>query len=325
MTRTAASRRERFLPYRYARGGVELRVVACTLDGRTDVAPEDEAHVLDLEGRWTRAALALAVSVPEATLTHVLPTGAPVSELEVAVVLRCPATLLRIGARVALPPPGAVAPVELALVLDDLAGSAELVAYVVRATRGSAPGYAAQRGARVADSRAWELRVDRPREPRGEHLDVRYRRFSEDATIPARDRKNLYALDLDQPSPILWLNADHERVAAVLDSRGTVGRHARLREAIYDHVAHAVWTQLFLKAAGDYVRNEETTYPWQDAVLDLLLRDVFPSVRRASDRRDELATAWDDLPSLLARLDAGLQRRNDLALHLTRLVEEEGA
>ncbi|MCZ7684025.1 MAG: hypothetical protein M5U28_36740 [Sandaracinaceae bacterium] len=325
MTRTAASRRERFLPYRYARGGVELRVVACTLDGKTDVAPEDEAHVLDLEGRWTRAALALAVSVPEATLARVLPSGAPASDLEVAVVLRCPATLLRIGTRVALRRRAAWR-----------RSSSRSCSTTSRARRSSsrtwsapraasAPGYAGQRGARVADSRAWELRVDRPREPKGEHLDVRYRRFSEDATIPARDRKNLYALDLDQPSPILWLNADHERVAAVLDSRGTVGRHARLREAIYDHVAHAVWTQLFLKAAGDYVRNEETTYPWQDAVLDLLLRDVFPEVRRASDRRDELATAWDDLPSLLARLDAGLQRRNDLALHLTRLVEEEGA
>jgi hypothetical protein len=77
-----------------------------------------------------------------------------------------------------------------------------------------------------------------------------------------------------------------------------------------------------LRAARDYVTNEETSYAWQDAVLDLLLRDVFPELRSAAERRDRLAELWDELPVLLARLDAALQRRGDVSVHLTKLIED---
>jgi hypothetical protein len=127
---------------------------------------------------------------------------------------------------------------------------------------------------------------------------------------------------MDQETPELWVNADHERIAAVLDSKGTVGRHARLREVMFDQIAQGVWTQLFLRVARDYVLNEETTYSWHDAVLDLVLRDVFPEVRSAVERRDRLTEAWEDLPVLLTRLDAALQRRSDVSAHLSKLIEE---
>lgn len=325
MSRTAAARRERFLPYRYARGGLDADVRAVTLDGETVVTPEPDARVVALDFAWTRAELALTVRVPSETVARVAPEGTRLDALAIAIVLRSPATLLRRAVR--LPVRALDAPLEASLALDrdELAGAVELRALLVRARAArSAGGYATLRGARLADARSWELRVDRGREPRGEHLDVRYRRFSEDEVLPPRDRQNVYVLDADEETPILWLNAEHERVTAILDSRGTVGRQARLREVFFDLIAHSVWTQLFLRAATDLARADETLYPWQDAVLDLLLRDVFPEVRRAADRRERLVELHrEDLPALLARLDAGLQRRHDLGAHLTRLADEE--
>lgn len=321
--RTHATRRERFLPYRYARSGLELSVERCLLDERDELAPDEEACAIDLDVRWTSAALELRLELPHATREEVLAPGTPAEAIDALVIIRCPATFYRSAVRV--PMPRAQATVSLVLERDQLAGLAELQAVVVRATDAErAEEHATARGVRIADSRTWQLRIDRMQEPRGEYLDIRYHPFSKEPTVPARDHGNLYLLRLEQETPELWINADHERIAAVFDSKGTVGRQARLREVAFDLVAHGVWTQLFLRAARDYVANEETSYAWQDAVLDLLLRDVFPELRSVAERRDRLAELWGELPLLLARLDAALQRRADVSAHLSKLIEDAG-
>lgn len=324
MTRIAGARRERFLPYRYGRGGVDLSIAGCTLDGTTQVELEGDAHVIALEGDWTRASLSVRVAVPAATLAEV-GEGEGASAFELAIVLRCPDTLVREALRVPLRAADDATTWPLELARDRLAGSAHLIAYLVRATAHPSR-RPLVRGARVADSRRWEIRVDEPRQPKGEYLDIRYKKFSEDEALPIRDRGNLYALDFDQESPILWINSDHDRVAGILDSKGTIGRTARLRETFFDHIAYSVWTQLFLKASVDLIGGDgETTYEWQDAVLELVLRDVFPEIKSGTERKNRLLDMREDWPELVRRLDAGLQRRNDLAAHLTKLVDEEDA
>lgn len=328
--RTHATRRERFLPYRYARSGLGLSIARCLLDGRDELAPDDEAYAIDLDVRWTTATLELRVELPQETRDEVLAPGTPADAIEVLVIVRSPSTFFRSAVRV--PMRHAHATLSLVLERDQLAGLAELEAVVVRTTDAERTAghsnehgeYASARGARIADSRTWQLRIDRVQEPRGEYLDIRYHPFSKEPTVPARDHGNLYLLRLEQETPELWINADHERIAAIFDSKGTVGRHARLREVAFDQVSHGVWTQLFMRAARDYVANEETSYAWQDAVLDLLLRDVFPELRSVAERRDRLAELWSELPLLLARLDAALQRRAGVSAHLSKLIEEAG-
>jgi len=323
--RTTAARRERFFPYRYVRGGVRLRVSGCELDGQHAVEVEAEAPRLELDVPWDEARIDLELTVDRETCAYV---GATVEELELLVVIRCGPTFLRVGERVPLTSADQAAVVKHSMSVrrDALRGTAEIQAFLVRRTPAAETtvrGRAASRGARVADSRVWELLVDRRRERRGEHLEVRYRKFSSDEALPAHDRRNVYALDLDQDDPILWINADHERIAGILDSKGNTGRQARLREVFFDQIAHSVWTQLFLRAARSWAQNEELVYPWEESVLEVLLRDVYPEVKSASDRLDRLADDWSDATVLLRRLDAGLQRRHDLAGHLLKLVEEQ--
>ena len=319
--RTHATRRERFLPYRYARSGLELSIERCLLDDRDELAPDDEACAIDLDVRWTTATLDVRLELPQETRERVLAPGTPADAIDALVIVRSPSTFFRSAVRV--PMRSGRATLSLLLQRDQLAGLAELEAVVVRTTDAKrAEEHASARGIRIADSRTWQLRIDRVQEPRGEYLDIRYHPFSKEPTVPARDHGNLYLLRLEQETPELWINADHERIAAVFDSKGTVGRHARLREVAFDQVAHGVWTQLFMRAARDYVANEETSYAWQDAVLDLLLRDVFPELRSVAERRDRLAELWGELPWLLARLDAALQRRAGVSAHLSKLIEE---
>ena len=321
----AAARRERFLPYAYGRGELELRIVSCILDGEAAVPPDVGRRLLELDIPWTSGILTLEVGVTPSTTTRVLPASATADEVQILVKLHCPPTFLRSGRTSRIATFDAPCTVEFEIARADLAEAAYLQAYLVRTQPlEAAAGYGKVRGARLADSPSWELRIDRTREPRGEFLDLRYRRFSDDETIPPRDRRNLYRLELDPAAPVLLINADHERIAAVLDSKGTVGRYARLREVAFDSIAHSVWSQLFLYAARSYVElEEETLYSWQDAVLDGVLRDVFPEAASGADRRDRLVDEWGDLPGLMSRLDAALQQRNPLAAHLEKLLQEE--
>jgi hypothetical protein len=324
--RTASTRRERFLPYRYARGGVDLQILRCELDHRQSVDPDRDARVLDLESTWSTARLSLEAVVPASVCAEVVPGAPSPNDVEVLVVIQCPSTLWRRGTPVAVNRFDAPLSFDISLARDDLAGSARIRGYLIRRTQGSRQrGFASVRGTRVADSGEWDLRIDLKREARGDYLDVRYRRFSEDRMIPVRDRKNLYFLQLDVDSPILWLNADHQSICGILDSQGTVGRQARLREALFDQITYAVWTQLFLQAARNYVELEDFAHEWEEPVLDLVLKDAYPEVKSASERRDHLGDDWRDPTQVLRRLDAALQRREGLVTHLEKLIREENS
>lgn len=321
-----ARRKERFLPYAHERGGLTLRILSCRLDGDRTVLPDEDHHLLSLEGSWRRAELRVEVLVPAELVGRVLPEperAAP--PIAVLLALRCDETRLRRGFADSSPGPrGGASSFVLALDREELYGAAELQAFLVRGreARPAQRGYARLKGARLATARAWTLSIDRQRRFEGRYLEIRYRRFGEDEVIPPHDRGNLYLLEHDQPWPILWINADHEAISAVLDSKASVGGQARLREVIFDLVAAPVWTQLFLRAAGDVIGQGEAAYEWEERVLGELLGDLYPALPAAA-RPQALQEDWQDLPLLLVRLDAALQRRSQLCAHLGKLVEEE--
>lgn len=319
-------KRERFLPYAYERFGLELELLGCELDAAPGPAPEREQRVIALDGEpWRRARLRYRVGIPERTLRAVLPEsehGAPPAEL--VLVVRCAQTRLRRSVR-AMSPPIVEAQAEgiLDLRQDDCGGEIEITPFLLRGRAGTpVDGYAFRRGARLASARPWLLRIEPARAPSGRFLDVRYRSFGQDAWLAAFQR-NLYRLECDQDAPVLWINADHDKIAAVLDERGTVGRKARLRDVFYDLIAHGVWTQLFVRAALDARPGREPSYGWQDAVLRLLLPLMFETHRTHEQRVHALGRLLaDDVSLLLERLDAALQVKAELGAHMTALAED---
>jgi hypothetical protein len=315
---------ERFLPYAYERTGVELELLGCELDGRVGPDPDPERRQIVLAGQpWRRARLHYRLVVPERTLLAVLPPGAH-AEAEVVFALRCTPTRLRRTHRVlSAPLQDRLQNGSFDLGADECMGVVDIVPYLIRASAvTAAPGYAHQRGARLASARAWQVRVLPAPPAAGRFLDVRYRSFKGDPGFIAA-RSNVYRLDCDQDAPVLWINADHDKIAAVLDDRGSTGRKARLREVFYDLIAHSVWMQLFMRAAADVRELDEATYAWQDGVLRQLLPGIFPAVRSHGERLSSLRTLIaDDVGLLLDRVDTVLQGRADLSTHMSVLADE---
>ncbi|HMI91186.1 MAG TPA: hypothetical protein VK509_07470 [Polyangiales bacterium] len=320
---------ERFLPYAYERFGIELELLGCELDGRAGPEPQSEPRVLALDAEpWRRARVHYRVSVPERTLKAVLPPSDRASRpAALLLIMRCPSTRLRRGLRIALAPRGGHA-IDGALVIerDECEGTLELMPYLVRETAGGpAPGYARRPGERLASARPWLLRVHAAPSISGKFLDVRYRSFKEDALL-ASFQDNVYRLECDQDAPVLWINADHDKLSAVLDERATTGKKARLRDVFYDLVAQGVWSQLFVRAVSDLDESEEqaeSTYGWQDGVLREVLPFMFPASPSHAERvRELLRLRKDDLALLIDRLDAALQAKSQLAAHMSSLAEE---
>ncbi len=313
---------ERFLPYRYAKSGVVLDLTRALADG-DPIEVDAEARTVDLSGREFEAAeLELSATLAPGTIESCFPESereSPPGRL--ALCIRCPATRLR---RSSLAPLSAAAPSSFAVHLSrqDLRGLVELVPFLVRTRSGLQGDYAAARGERLAGGRPWSLRADRERRVEGQFLDIRFEDFEKLPAVPA---DIVYHLDLDQPSPILWLNARHKGVAEVLMSRATRGARASVRDVVFDMITQGVWAQLFVRAASDLTRAGETSYSWEDQVLSMWLPKILPAVSDQETRLHVLTeeTSRGELPTLLGALDRAVQEDSSLATHLARMVEAE--
>lgn len=320
------TKKERFLPYAYEKSGLGFAIHTVSLDGKPLEALDPEKHVIELNHfDWERAELEAEVTLDVGTLQRVLP------ELEhqrppvhAFVAIRCDDTRLRRGVML-MPSDERQGTLEgvIALQRDELRGHAELVPYLVRSrdcTR-PAPGFATVKGARLASGRPWEARVDVKAMGTGQYLHVRFHSFAEDGRMPAG---NLYWLEAEREDPILWLNSDLQNLAEVLDSRGIRGGRVRIRDGIYAVIAMSVWAQLFMRAAANACSEDRASeYGWEDNVLELLLREMFPDIRDRESRRLALCGLYDGGPAqVLARLDTLLQQRQSLVDHLNRLLSE---
>lgn len=326
--RVERTKRERFLPYAYARFGLTCRIESVALDGHViESGLDHERHLVELEEpEWRQLALDGVIELTPAAVQEAFPVeerAQPPGRL--IVVVRCPPTRLRRAQTVAEGPLAAAAyPFRLKLPHDELHGALELIPFLVRSSaRAPAPGYATTGGARVASGRSWEVRVTPLREPSGKFLDVRYQRFSDDAVLRPI-AATLYSLEHEQESPTLWINSDHEQIVAVLSDRGTRGPRARLRELVFDYIAQSVWTQLFLRAALHLEELGEVPYGWEDSTLRELLPGVYPDRRTHPARVEALRVQVQrgELSAVLSRLDTVLQCRSEAVEHIAKLIGE---
>jgi hypothetical protein len=326
-----ATRRHRFQPYQFAEHAIELTPTWCALDDQRalGVVPDIERHLLDLSSqRYQRARLSLSLTVAPALLAAVFPAGeldAPPARL--AILLRCPATRLRVAVGVAGPPVrGGTYTAAVELRRADLSGAVELGAVLIRDVARSGPedGFASFAGAKLADARPWELRIDAVRPVHGQYLDVRYEDFRAAGVGQFPRPDALYQLDCDGEAPILWLNLAQPRICSSLDSVATTGHVARLRDVVFERIQHAVWSRLVIAAARDVTRLGEPAFAWQEPVLRTWLPRLYPDAGDHDSRVAALGRELDDgdVAALLGRLDGLLQDEHDTARCLDLLAEE---
>jgi hypothetical protein len=316
------------LPYRYEATGLAIQPRRCLLDDGREVtsAYDPERHSWDLSAyRMQRVRLEFDVPLPLSTIEAVFPSAErdrPAGTL--MVVARCAATRLRRGHVVSTGQlaPGAH-PTTLELLQADVLGSVELTPFLLLGNDHAAQGYAAARGSRIASGRSLEVRFDILRTPTGEYLDIRYESFRAKGPPLFPHADALYRLESGE-SPILWLNSDHARVCQVLDDVANTGRMARARDVIYDQISHAVWTELFFRAARAVVDTGEPVFPWQEAVLAKVLPLLYAEIPDYDSRVEALVGELreDGDRELRERLDGELQQWFEVGRHATALAEE---
>lgn len=312
-----STRRERFLPYAHARNASTLSIDRVIGDEAT---PDRTRHLVELDqSEWTQVELHCSVTEPP---VEVFPDDERENPpAQALVVIRCEATRSRFSVRC-----DAQGKAQVSLQRANVWGTVELRPVWVRTrARPPATGFAHELGARVAEGRAWSVRVDRQRDAAGRFLDTRWQKFSDDAEL-VRHRDTLFRLQIGD-QPVLWINADHEDVRRVLDDRGTRGPRARTRDAVFDLVAQSVWTQLFVQAASDLALGDGLVWGWEHSVLRELLPSLIPNARTHAARLDSLIERLEreELPDLVVELASVLQSRHRLAEHLSKLIGEIAA
>lgn len=323
-----STRRERFLPYAYERFGLDFAIRACSLDDQSTIENFDsEKRVVQLNDfDWKRAELRVEVALGAGLPQRVLPAFEHKKPpVHVLVAVRCDRTRLRRGIELAphAEKQGLLEGV-ISLQRDELRGHAELVAYLVRSEHcaRSVPGFAEVKGARLASARQWEVRVDTKPLGVGQYLNIRFNSFKDD---PRMQAGNLYWLDAERENPTLWLNSDETNLAEVLDSRGTRGGRARVRDVVFDMIAMGVWTQLFMRAAlNAQAEDGPSGYEWEENVLRLLLPEMFPDAQDHESCCLALRELYGEggAVKVLERLDTLLQQRQSLVKHLNTLLTE---
>lgn len=338
MTRRSQRHRSTSLPFRYEDDGVEFEIDYYSIDGagRTPVDLKPGQTEIDLSEQLAEhdathengksTALSGTLTIPKRTIDAVFPgdeTEAPPAKLYVTI--RCHETIYRDRKIVSEPPTkNGEYPFEIEIEKSDVRGTVELRPYLVRTTtRQSAEPYATEKNFKVASGKIFRLVVDRPEGEEEPAIDGEPINFSQVSHLPGGNK--LYYLDFRTESrPKLWINSDHPRITEVLQSRGSVGAEARMRDVILDQMSYGVWLQLLVRAAAAIDNDGEVEHEWQDTILRTFARNVYriddhdeATRRLASDLADV-----EELPHLIQRIDGELQEYIDPRTQLINLMEE---
>jgi hypothetical protein len=341
VTRHSQRHRTTTLPFSYRDKGVDFELDSFTVDDGERIALElnpsqteidiasavsssDSSGVPD----WDTVTLYGKLCLPEETVKAVFPQGEraqPPAKLYVAI--RCHETIYRDRVVISKSPTtSGEYEVEIEVPKNTVRGTVELRPYLVRteAHPGEEPNdYADQKNFRVASGTLYYVVVDRHDDEERAAIDGERVRFSQNAHLP--DGNKLYYLDFRNESrPKLWINSDHPRIAEVLQSRGSVGAEARMRDVILDQVSYGVWVQLLVRAGSTVDVEAEVEHEWQEMVLQTFARNLYDTnnVPEATRRLKGDLSDPETLPHVIQRIDSELQEYIDPREQLIHLMEE---
>lgn len=232
---------------------------------------------------------------------------------------------------------------ELVLDADVWSGVVDVDASLVRNRHADDARGPWARDAHMVLGRAPQVRidVDEPPRPPGESLEIKWADF---ATSPLaalnRHPDHLFALR-ESPAgdaPVLYLNQGVEGAVATLTSTGATGHKARTRDAVFQTIAHQVWSSVVSSSLCELKDNALTDdaitpddaldqlAPWMRAVIEQWAPWLFPDTDQieAMQRVWELVEGgkWEQL--LAERLPTAIAERFDTTRGFRGLVTEFG-
>lgn len=337
MTKHTQRHRSSTLPFAYRDAGLDFELDGYSVDGEkpkdldlkpgqteinhTQILPESE----DADD-WKNITLFGRIDLPGETVESVFPESErddPPAKLYVAV--RCHETIHR-GKTVVSDEttPSDTYDVSVKLPKEKVRGTVELRPYLVRTQDGSSDTrYADKKNFRLASGTTYSVVIDLPPGEKQPAIDGEEASFSNTAHLPEGEK--LYYLDFRNESrPKLWINSDHPRITDILQSQGSVGAEARMRDVILDEISYGVWSQFILQAACAIDDEGDVEYEWQQTVVDTFARNLYEveDVSEAAHRLRKDVTDPEALPHLMERIDRELQEYIDPRTQLINLMEE---
>lgn len=281
----AAGLKRRFLPYapHSLAALLPLRVQSVTVDDLP--VTEDAVRVDRLRIRphvvqaWRRVQVVFAMAPMDAALRELAKLGSPPPGMRYVLRVRCPDTRLR--HTVTMLPQADALVGTITLSRDDVEGSVfvEAAAVLAEATK-PADARANEELTWLARSPRWIVEVEEADVPAGGAFDFAWVDFAdpkpeapyrgEDAGHLARCPSALSHVVMRPNGPLVLINKHHETVATVLQSRGTVGASARLRDVLLGRVAVESWRTILLTA----VHEVEGTGPSHDEAESAEIADL---------------------------------------------------
>jgi hypothetical protein len=206
--------------------------------------------------------------------------------------------------------------------------SAKISVYAVRSSQGPAsPGFARQKGVRLAWAPIVEVRMAKMPPPGGKHLRILWEDFDESTIVPAGFAGAFFYLDTntDDIPPVLYLNRSAKPALVKLaETRGHGHPKALPRDVIFRSIAVTVWTALvqaaleaLLREAGENGEVDfENTFAgrWKGEVLKWAAPVIWPTVL-PKDALKELCMRINEdgyYTQVMARAQLGIQVEENL-------------
>ena len=338
MTRRSQRYRSTTLPFSYRDSGIQFDLNTYSVDqedpvdldlkpGQTEINLASTLGATDQEmDEWQYVTLSGQLRISEETVDAVFPQDErDIPPAKLYVTVRCHETIYRNREVVSQAPTRPdTYNISIRLKKEDIRETVELRPYLVRTKERDIQGeYATQKNFRVASGKIYTVVVDQPLDEEPPAIDGERVSFSQSNHLPGGSK--LYYLDFRNESrPKLWINSDHPRITEVLQSRGSVGAEARMRDVILDQISYGVWMQLLVRASSAIDRNGDVAYDWQQAVLETFARNLYEvnDLEEATHRlRNDIGNA-KTLPHVMQRIDDELQEYIDPRTQLINLMEE---
>lgn len=231
-----------FFPFRNAANSISITV---TVNG-LEVAEGSQTRVPVYELDSPLVEVDIAALVPERVFQETLPADEQEKPpAEIVLVCQSVASHKRQSIRLSGVTAGRG---QLSLKREEWFDRARIQALLVRTEdNASVPaGYAADRGSILAWSDEYELLFDEPPPPPfGGFIRIIWESFSASSADMLRNQpSSLFALNPAKDPPELYLNKDVEMAFEILDSKGTRGKKARIRDLTFQVIVHEVWSSL---------------------------------------------------------------------------------
>jgi len=309
------------LPHNHAPESLEWEIETCETD-RGDEPPREQStnEISLVDSQWDSVELTVGVELPDWVHDYVFPDDGSLTA-RMGIVYWCPQTVLRERSEmVEVDEPG-TEEFELTIPRDRVRQTVYIQPALVCADSSSSSGdFASKPGHRMAEGEIWQIKTDLKQTTKN-LLQPETKRFSEDPDFPGED--HLLFVDFDKDPPSLYLNGDHERVIAALDSDAYQGWDAAVREVAYDIIEAEFWPQMILEAASDITNDGGPEESWKQGVIEKFREPIYGEDTSYEEAVDLLREDLDS-PNRLARLmhdiDDAIQTRNDSPSNLTKLL-----